>query len=267
MEKQMICVAAHRGNSILFPENTMPAYRSALELPIDQIEIDLHMTKDGRIVMIHDHTVDKTTNGTGLVRNMTAAEIRALDAGSWKGRQFAGERVPFFEEFLELMQDHPRMTVNVELKDYPEPGDEEWAWKSADTAIALLERYGMHDRIWLNSWSAPLLEYIDAKYAHAYRLHGYYPFDHFKGKITRDPYEYLHCACLWGPADDPVRPMEDFDYTRSRGVEPWVFARRDEKEQYDLFIQRGAKLITTNDPKTCVEYLQKAGCHEKPADR
>ena len=119
MEKQMICVAAHRGNSILFPENTMPAYRSALELPIDQIEIDLHMTKDGRIVMIHDHTVDKTTNGTGLVRNMTATEIRALDAGSWKDKRFAGKKHYFYgtragdlEKLIPaLRRDYPHLQI------------------------------------------------------------------------------------------------------------------------------------------------------------
>ena len=251
-----ICVAAHRGNSIAFPENTMAAYRSAAALPIDQIEIDLHMSRDGRLMMIHDESVTRTTNGDGLVRSMTAKEIRALDAGSWKGAQFAGERVPVFEEFLELMQDVPEMTVNVELKDYPQPGDEEWAWKSADSAIALLDKYSMLDRIFINSWSAPLLEYIDEKYHHAFRLHGYYPFERFKGKMTRDPYDYLYCACLWTSPQEPVAPQADFDYARQRGVEPWVFAREDTPKLYDQFIQRGARLITTNDPQTCTAYLQ-----------
>ena len=72
-------IAAHRGYSALYPEKTMAAYRAAVKLPIDQIEIDLHMTKDGRIIMMHDHKVDRTCDGEGLVREKTYAEIRALE--------------------------------------------------------------------------------------------------------------------------------------------------------------------------------------------
>lgn len=260
--RNQVRVAAHRGNSAFFPENTMAAYRSALELPVDQVEVDLHMTRDGRIVMMHDAKVDRTTDGTGRISSMSAAEVRALDAGKWKGAQFAGERVPLFEEFLELMQDHPQVTMNVELKDYPEQGAEEWAWRSADTALAMIERYGMRERVWINSFSAPLLEYVDSRCGHGYRLHGYYPFSALRGTVGRDPFDYLHCACLWGTAEEPVRAKAEFDYVRSRGVEPWVFARMDKPQLYAQFVQNGAMLITTNDPRTCIDYLHAQGLHE-----
>ena len=116
--KNAVRIAAHRGNSKYYPENTIIAFKSALQLPVDQLEIDLHMSKDGHIVMMHDHTVDRTTNGTGRVRDLTLAELKELDAGSWKGEQFAGTRIPTFVEFLEMLKDYPEMTVNVELKDY-----------------------------------------------------------------------------------------------------------------------------------------------------
>ncbi|MBQ8333612.1 MAG: glycerophosphodiester phosphodiesterase, partial [Clostridia bacterium] len=80
-------VAAHRGNSKYFPENTMAAFRSAASLNPDMIEIDLHMTKDGEIILMHDHKVDRTTNGTGFVKDFTLDETRQLDAGSWKGEE------------------------------------------------------------------------------------------------------------------------------------------------------------------------------------
>ena len=140
--KNAVRVAAHRGNSKYYPENTLIGFRSALELPIDQLEIDLHMCKDGHIVMMHDHTVDRTTNGTGRVRDLTLEELKELDAGSWKGEQFAGTQIPTFIEFLEMLRDYPEMTVNVELKDYPRE-DPEWARISADKSIALIEEYGM----------------------------------------------------------------------------------------------------------------------------
>ena len=97
-----IPVAAHRGNSRYFPENTMCAFRSAFELKPDMIETDLHMTKDGHLVIMHDHLVDRTTDGTGLIREKTLAEMRALDAGGWKGEEFRGEKAPTFEEFIDL---------------------------------------------------------------------------------------------------------------------------------------------------------------------
>jgi len=150
--KNKVRVAAHRGNSRWFPENTLVAFESAFTLPVDQMEIDLHMTKDGEIVMMHDHAVDRTTNGTGLVRDLTLKEIKALDAGAWKGDEFIGTRVPTFIEFLEFIKDHPEMTYNVELKDYPLT-DPEWAKVSADKSLALIEKYGIADRIWINCWS------------------------------------------------------------------------------------------------------------------
>ena len=112
--KNKVRVAAHRGNSKYYPENTILGFKEALKLNVDQLEIDLHMTKDGEIIMMHDHKVDRTTNGTGLVRDFTLEEIKKLDAGSWKGEEFAGTQVPTFVEFLELLKDYPEMTVNVE---------------------------------------------------------------------------------------------------------------------------------------------------------
>jgi len=72
--QNQIAVAAHRGNSRYYPENTMAAYRSALALQVDMIEMDVHMTRDGELVCMHDHRVDRTTNGDGLVREMTLEE-------------------------------------------------------------------------------------------------------------------------------------------------------------------------------------------------
>ena len=254
-------VAAHRGNSRYFPENTMAAYRSALTLPVDQIEIDLHMTKDGEIVMLHDHDVDRTTDGHGPVRSFMAREIRALDAGSWKDSSFAGERIPLFTEFLDLMREHPEMTVNVELKDYPEGEDPDWAYRSADKSLALLEAYGMRERVWINCFSAPLLEYVDRVSGHGYRLHGYYPFDLLRGPRTRDPYDYLHCACLFGSGERPVRDKADFQYALSRGVEPWVYFPDDSEASYAGAVENGALLITANDPAKCVRFLSERGLH------
>src|SRR5215208_4358914 len=120
---------AHRGASALAPENTFEAFRLAVEDGAGGLELDVHMTRDGHIVVIHDATVDRTTNGSGAVSEMTLDELRRLDAGynfspdggptrPYRGR---GIRVPTFGEVLE---EFPRVAVNIEIK-LGSPGIEE----------------------------------------------------------------------------------------------------------------------------------------------
>ncbi len=106
-------VGGHRGNPAEFPENTLASFRSAIELGVDVIECDVHMSADGELVVIHDHTLDRTTNGTGMVRDHTYAELRELDAGG-------GERVPLLREFLELGGE-TNVGLAIELKQIPIP--------------------------------------------------------------------------------------------------------------------------------------------------
>lgn len=91
---------AHRGASGHAPENTMAAFRKAVAMGATFIETDLQMSRDAHLVAIHDATVDRTTNGQGVVHDMTLAELRKLDAGSWFGSEFVGERIPTLEELL-----------------------------------------------------------------------------------------------------------------------------------------------------------------------
>ncbi|WRU97776.1 glycerophosphodiester phosphodiesterase (plasmid) [Bacillus sp. JZ8] len=115
---------AHRGASAYAPENTIAAFDKAVEMKADYIEIDVQRSKDGKLVLIHDTTVDRTTDGSGKVGNLTFKELRNLDAGSWKGEQFAGAQIPTFDEILDRY--HGRIGILIELK-APElyPGIEE----------------------------------------------------------------------------------------------------------------------------------------------
>ena len=115
---------AHRGASAYAPENTIAAFDKAVEMKADYIEIDVQRSKDGKLVVIHDTTVDRTTDGSGKVGNLTFNELRNLDAGSWKGKQFAGAQIPTFDEILDRY--HGKIGILIELK-APElyPGIEE----------------------------------------------------------------------------------------------------------------------------------------------
>lgn len=108
-------VIAHRGASGYAPENTFAAFRRALAMGAGFIETDLQLSRDARFVAIHDATVNRTTNGQGAVHDLTLAELRRLDAGSWFGSEFAGERVPTIEEILEFAKKHD-VVFYLELK-------------------------------------------------------------------------------------------------------------------------------------------------------
>jgi glycerophosphoryl diester phosphodiesterase len=97
-----VLLIAHRGASGHAPENTLAAFKKAVTLGATFIETDLQLTRDARLVAIHDETVNRTTNGKGSVREMTLADLRRLDAGSWFGSEFAGERIPTLEEVLDF---------------------------------------------------------------------------------------------------------------------------------------------------------------------
>jgi len=106
---------AHRGASGHAPENTLAAFRKAVAMGAAFIETDLQLSRDARLVAIHDDTVNRTTNGQGGVHDLTLAELRRLDAGSWFGSEFAGERIPTVEEILEFARKHD-VVFYLELK-------------------------------------------------------------------------------------------------------------------------------------------------------
>lgn len=112
-------VIAHRGFSGRYPENTLRSFREALKLPVDAIELDVRQTKDGVLIVLHDETLDRTTNGQGRARDFRWDELRQLDAGSWRGEAFAGEPIPRLDEALALI--NGQVVVFVEIK---EPGTE-----------------------------------------------------------------------------------------------------------------------------------------------
>jgi glycerophosphoryl diester phosphodiesterase len=110
-----IAVIAHRGEHRAHPENTLPAFQAAIDAGADFFELDVRTTADGRLVLMHDATVNRTANGAGAVREMTFSQIRALDAGAKFNPRFAGTQVPTFEEALALA--HGKIGVYVDSKD------------------------------------------------------------------------------------------------------------------------------------------------------
>ncbi|MFE5294428.1 glycerophosphodiester phosphodiesterase [Isoptericola sp. NPDC056618] len=109
-------VVAHRGNSAVAPQNTRAAFESAARAGADSLEIDVRLTVDGEVVVIHDDTVDATTNGSGKLADLELREVRLLDAGSWFSPAYAGQRVPTFGEVTDLLRARPGLDLLLEVK-------------------------------------------------------------------------------------------------------------------------------------------------------
>ncbi|MET3317570.1 UNVERIFIED_ORG: glycerophosphoryl diester phosphodiesterase [Peribacillus simplex] len=149
---------AHRGASGYAPENTIAAFDKALEMKVDYIEIDVQRSKDGELVVMHDNKVDRTTNGTGYIKDLTFEQLRSLDAGSWKGEQFTGEKIATFGEVLDRY--HGKIGILIELKSpelYPEIEE--------SVAQELIERnldHPQNEKIIIQSFNFESMKKIDA---------------------------------------------------------------------------------------------------------
>jgi glycerophosphoryl diester phosphodiesterase len=138
-------VIAHRGDKSHAPENTLAAFRLAAEKGADAIEFDVKLSADGQVVVLHDQTVNRTTNGIGNVSKLPLAALRELDAGAWFSEQFRGECIPILDEVFETVGKH--LLMNVELTNYATPGDE-----LVSKVVALVIKHGVQDRTLFSSF-------------------------------------------------------------------------------------------------------------------
>ena len=139
-------VFGHRGASAYAPMNTIPAFELAVAQVADGVELDVHRTKDGYLVIVHDFEVDSTTDGSGTVQQMTLAELKALDAGSWFDPKFAGTRIPTLGEVFEAVGQ--ALFVNVEIKSVTQETD------GVEALIAdEIRQYDMEERVIVSSFN------------------------------------------------------------------------------------------------------------------
>jgi glycerophosphoryl diester phosphodiesterase len=148
-------VIAHRGFSSAAPENTIAAVRAAIEIGADMAEIDVTLSADDHIVVIHDETLDRTTDGSGKVSDFTLAELQELDAGAWFAPRFAGEQIPSLDAVLNEVEG--RILLNVEIKS--EAVERGIVAKVAST----IQRLGMVDQVVVSSFSPAALEQMHSE--------------------------------------------------------------------------------------------------------
>lgn len=255
--KNKIAVSAHQGDIKNCPSNTISAYRSAVEIGCDMLEVDIHMTSDGELVMIHDHELDNVTNGTGLVRERTFEYVRSLDTGIGKYEKFKGEKIPTLREFLEFCKEYPNLLIDVELKDFPNHSGE-FAFESARKSLEMLDEYGMFDRIVFNTTSDArneINEWIHEKYGNRVLLHAYGQF--FSGDTHNDVplYDSSYCTFIYRNLPDRYEKAKEY------GIEAWTCFREDTPESVDIAVANGAKVILANDAGFVLSHLRSRGLH------
>jgi len=247
-------IFAHRGASAHAPENTLAAFELALRQGADAVELDAKLTADGQIIVIHDQTVDRTTDGTGRVKELTLAELRKLDAGSHFDIAFRGEPVPTLEEVLKAIG---QLTfVNIELTNYASPLDQ-----LPEKTTALVKRLKLSRRVMFSSFSPIALR-------RAHRLLpevpiGFLATPGFSGWLVRSwlgrlvmPYQSLN------PEHRDVSPkMIDQFHRLDRDVLTYTVNDHDEIER--LF-QIGVDGIFTDDPPLALQIRKLAKRNRSP---
>ncbi len=271
-----VTLAAHRGWRGKYPENTMLGFRKALTLDIDAIEMDVHMTRDYRIVVCHDATLNRTTDKTGMICKLTLDEVREADAGIKFGEEFKGEKIPTMEEFLELMATRPDVRILLELKDYPEEiGD--FAYASAEETLRLCREYGIFgaDRLTVITFSTGICAWLRARYTKEdFLIHGFYPKHYMRGWEKDDPYKYYDEVCLFNGGDktpqgmpiDHGTPLADkarFKEFELMGIKPCVYySLNKDEELHRAAYENGAIGFTSDHPDLCGEMRDRMGARK-----
>ena len=246
MEHRHPAIFAHRGVSSLCPENTMSAFEKAIEFGADGIELDVHLSRDGRLVVCHDETVDRTTDGSGAIRALDYDEIRRFDAGSWSAPEYRGQRIPLLDDVLHLVRDRTMM-VNIELK------TNIVAYKGIEAEVAeLVGRFDLDSRVIISSFNHYSVLRLKACAPHLdagllYDCHLVDPHKYAKSLKV----EAIH------PAMHTVTPQIVSD-AKDAGimVNVWFGEERSDSGDSAAILQSGADIIITNYPH---EYIAARG--------
>ena len=257
--EQNIMIVGHRGIRNLYPENTMVSFRAALDLRLDLIEFDVHFTKDHQLVVCHDGTIDRTTNGTGKIRDMTLQELQTYDAGIVMGEQFAGAYIPTLAEVLELMANADyEVLLNVEIKDYDHA--------VVDATIAMLKQYGLDQRTVIACFNAEVIAYTQKAHPDM-RTQGFPKRVMQKNtdetfEITEELYEKMFGIGI--PLTEDVElAKEDVAFAKAHDLRPWLFCM-DNEERTRIAVEIGATTVTCNDPTETLKYLSSRGLRQEP---
>jgi glycerophosphoryl diester phosphodiesterase len=239
-QSRQVVAISHRGEHLVRPENTMPAFEEAIRVGADFMEVDVRTTSDGKLVLSHDSTVDRCTNGTGKVAEMTFDQIEALDAGIRRGPVFAGVKVPTFDQVLDLA--HGRIGIYVDVK-----------YASAADLVNHIDGHGMTDDVVIYCGLGLAKQILELN-PELKVMPESSTADHAKVLIDQ-----LHPRVIAFDAKDFV--PEIISVVKGSGVQIYVdrMGLTDAPEGWQSAIDAGADGIQTDRPGPLVEYLKSKG--------
>lgn len=240
--KKKPMVIAHRGGRKWAPENTMIGFKKSMDAGCDGVELDIHRCKSGELVVIHDETLDRTTDGKGLVKDCTYDEIKKLSAGKWYGKEFESERVPLLSEVLDAFDG--KMLVNIEIKNTPIEyvGIE-------DDLINLLKNYKHPEKIMISSFDHELIRRIHKKSP-------IYEVAFLDASIIADVGEYGKKlgATAWNAAHYELRP-DAVERAQKAGLSVNVWTV-DGSADWKRAMEWNVDGIVTDDPAGLIDFLK-----------
>jgi glycerophosphoryl diester phosphodiesterase len=235
-------ILAHRGASAHAPENTLAAFELALAQNADGIELDVKLSADGKVVVIHDATVDRTTGSHGSVKDLSLEEIRSLNAGSFFSQEYAGEKIPTLEEVFETVG--KRTFINVELTNYTTPHDH-----LVETVCMLVKRFGLQKRVLFSSFFASNLSrarsYLPEVPCGLLALSGFFGAWSRSFGFSFGKYQALHPNMK-----DVTHQQVQRVHRLGRRIHVWTV--NNEKDMRQLF-GWGVDAIITDDPQLAVQ--------------
>lgn len=245
----MVCVTtaplviAHRGNSSVAPENTVAAFEAAWRAGADVIELDIQLSADGQAVVIHNDTLDQTTDATGPVSTRTAAALAEVDAGSWFSPAYAGQRLPLLGEVLTWLAQRDGLALLLEFKG-------EWDPAPVSTVVEQIEAAGVADRTVVQSFALTTVQALADVAPHLRR-----------GLLIETLAEdtFSLCARLQVVQCNPsggilLERPETLGLIRERGMQAMVWTAN-EPQHWDGLVQLGADGIITDRPDRLRGYL------------
>ena len=247
---------AHRGASHDAPQNTLAAFRLAREMGADGVELDVQVSRDGEAVVIHDFTVDATTDGQGRVADKTLAELKELDAGSWFDERFAGQRIPTLQEVIIEVGHQLLLNIELKTKGFGNPA-------LVAEVVRLIEDHNLVHRVIVSSFNPFALRRVK-KLNHRIPTGLLYHFDL--------PAHLIRALLVFLADPDALHPekhlisQEYVDWARERGyrVNVWTV---DEPAEMERLIALGVDGIITNRPDVLRGILEIGGDHVKATDR
>lgn len=234
-------VIAHRGGKMWAPENTMAAFKKSLTAEVDAIELDVHRCKSGELVVIHDETIDRTTDGKGLIKDLTFDQLRSHSAGLWYGKKFKDEKIPLLKEVLALIDGKAHLFI--EVKNAPVKYD-----NLEDDLIALLSTYKHKDAVTVISFDHEFLKRFHEK-APDYKI------AFLDVAIVSDIGSYARSlgASGWNPGFGEIRKdAVDRAHKEGLSVNPWTV---NGESSWKDALAMGVDGIITDDPEGLIRYI------------